>query len=68
MSAFTDRLYNQWRRSNGGSGTLLTTGRPARPGLSQGPQKAKPRAVASANAASVHNPIDRESSHGISKV
>ncbi len=32
MSRFTDRLYNHWRQANGGSGVLLTTGRPAVPG------------------------------------
>lgn len=32
MSRFTDRLYSRWRQDNGGSGVLLTTGRPAVPG------------------------------------
>ena len=68
MSAFTDRLYQEWRRSSGGSGVLLTTGRPARPGRSQAPQKAKPRAAATASGVSVQNPIRRESNHGIQKV
>ena len=67
MSAFTDRLYRQWRHSSGGSGVLLTTGRPARPGQSKSPQKAKAQRSGTAEP-SIHNPIDRESNHGIRKV
>jgi len=63
MSAFTDRLYDQWRRSSGGSGVLLTTGRPARPE----PQKAKAPS-ASRSGPSVRNSIKKGSNHGISKV
>jgi hypothetical protein len=63
MSAFTDRLYGQWRRSSGGSGVLLTTGRPALPT----PKKAKRQRVVNAGV-SVPNPINGGSNHGIPKV
>ncbi|RRD56488.1 hypothetical protein EII20_10680 [Comamonadaceae bacterium OH2545_COT-014] len=65
MSSFTDRLYRQWRRSSGGSGVLLTTGRPALPFAA--PKKAKRQRFADAGA-SVHKPTEKESNHGISKV
>jgi hypothetical protein len=32
MSAFTDHLYDHWRRSCGDGGVLMTTGRSALPG------------------------------------
>lgn len=66
MSSFTDRLYAQWRRSSGGSGVLLTTGRPARP-VVQTPEKAKAQQFAVAGP-SVQNPIKKGSNHGISQV
>lgn len=68
MSAFTDRLYRQWRQAHGGSGygfedRLALT---ARPGRSPSPRKAKAQR---ANAGpSVHKPTDKESNHGISQV
>ena len=31
MSAFTDRLYHQWRNQQRNFGLLLTTGRPSTP-------------------------------------
>ena len=69
MSALTDRLYAQWRRSGGGSGVLITTGRPARPGLLSKTrfQKAKTPGYAGPGS-SVRNPIKGGSNHGISQV
>ena len=66
MSAFTDRLYRQWRTSHGGSGVLSGTGRPASPPKTKS-QKAESRGVA-ASRPPVHNPIEEGSNHGISQV
>ena len=63
MSAFTDRLYAQWRRSNGGSGVLLTTGRSALPFA---PHKAKTQRRPYAGL-SIRNPNVGGSNHGIVK-
>lgn len=69
MSTLTDRLYSQWRRASGGSGVLITTGRPARPELLRKTksQKAESRGVA-ASRPPVHNPMKEASNHGISQV
>ncbi len=65
MGRLTDSLYQQWRLSHGGSGVLLTTGRPALPFAR--PQKAKRQRIADAGA-SVHNPSKGATNHGIPKV
>lgn len=69
MSTLTDRLYSQWRRASGGSGVLITTGRPARPELlsKTKSQKAKTPGCAGPGS-SVRNPITGGSNHGISQV
>jgi hypothetical protein len=67
MSAFTDRLYDQWRRSYGGGGVLVTTGRPALPGRFSAPQKAKTPRNAGVGS-SVLNSNEKDSNHGISKL
>ena len=66
MSAFTDRLYAQWRLASGGSGVLLTTGRPAAPSKTN-PQKAESRSAATPRPP-VHNPNNGGSNYGISQV
>ncbi|MDR2990539.1 MAG: hypothetical protein LBU72_01155 [Burkholderiaceae bacterium] len=64
MTFFTDCLYDQWRRSVGGSGVLLTTGRPALPGQKTSPQKAKRQRFAVAGV-SVQLSNTGDSNHGI---
>ena len=67
MSAFTDRLYRQWRQAHGGSGYGFED-RLQRPvGLGRSPSKAKRQRVPSAGV-SVHKPTGKESTHGITQV
>jgi len=69
MSALTDRLYAQWHRSSGGSGVLITTGRPARPDLLPKTKSQKTKTPGYAGpGSSVRNPIKGGSNHGISQV
>ena len=66
MSAFTDRLYHQWRNQQRNFGLLLTTGRPATPSKTKF-QKAENRSAPTPRLP-VQNPIKKGSNHGISKV
>ena len=66
MSAFTDRLYHQWRNQQRNFGLLLTTGRPATPSKTKF-QKAESRSAATPRPP-VQNPMKESSNHGISKV
>ena len=66
MSAFTDRLYHQWRNQQRNFGLLLTTGRPATPSKTKF-QKAENRSAPTPGV-SVQNPMKESSNHGISKV
>lgn len=66
MSAFTDRLYHQWRTQQRNFGLLLTTGLPATPSKTKF-QKAESRSAATPRPP-VHNPMKESSNHGISKV
>lgn len=66
MSAFTDRLYHQWRNQQGNFGLLLTTGRPATPSKTKF-QKAENRSAPTPRLP-VQNPMKESSNHGISKV
>lgn len=66
MSAFTDRLYREWRSSSGGSGVLIGTGRPASPSKTK-IQKAENRSAPTPRLP-VQNPMKESSNHGISKV
>ena len=67
MSAFTDRLYRQWRDRAGDGGFYIPTGRPALPTGASRPQKAKTPGIAGPGS-SVRNPIKKGSNHGIRKV
>ncbi len=66
MSAFTDRLYHQWRNQQRNFGLLLTTGRPATPSKTKF-QKAENRSAPTPRLP-VQNPMKESSNHGISKV
>ena len=66
MSAFTDRLYHQWRNQQRNFGLLLTTGRPATLSKTKF-QKAESRSAATPRPP-VHNPIKKGSNHGIQQV
>lgn len=65
MSAFTDRIYAQWRARSNPGGRLIQTGRPALPAPVQA-SKAKGQRVSDAGP-SIHKPIDEGSNHGIRK-
>ena len=66
MSAFTDRLYHQWRNQQRNFGLLLTAGRPATPSKTKF-QKAENRSAPTPRLP-VQNPMKESSNHGISKV
>lgn len=66
MSAFTDRLYREWRKGQGNGGRLLTTGHPALPSKTNS-QKAESRDAATPRPP-VHTLNVGGSKHGIREV